>query len=76
MCGSERTVVGEDLDVVEPVPARSVERAEDAGHVGLALPREHAVGPAAGRLADVGHMDAHETVDLLLDVLIERLGVP
>src|SRR6266404_3768827 len=35
--GAERSVVGEDLDVVEAVPARTVERAENGGDAGNAV---------------------------------------
>src|SRR5689334_4196441 len=72
----ECAVVGEDLDVVEPVPARGVERREDPGHVGLAVAGPRTIGPTAGRLPVVADVDTDEAIDLSLDVLVEALGVP
>ena len=74
--GAERAVVGEDLDVVEAVPAGFVERAQNARHVGDAVARQHAVGPAAGRLAHVADVHAGEAVQLSGDVVVERRRVP
>src|SRR5439155_19387899 len=74
--GAERTVVGEDLDVVEAVPTGCVECAQDPGQVAHAVTGQRAVGPAPRRLAVVSDMDADAAVDLALDVVVERRPVP
>src|SRR5438874_5870310 len=73
VCDAERSVVGEDLDVVEAVPAGAVERAEDGGHRRDAVAGKDAVGPAARRLAPVVHVDAGDERRMPLD-LVEEVG--
>src|SRR5581483_663173 len=70
---AERSVVGEDLDVVEAVPACAVERAKDGGHRRDAVSWKDAIGPAARRLAPVVHVDAGDERRMPLD-LVEELG--
>src|SRR5918996_1497490 len=72
----EGTVVGEDLEVVEPLPARAVERAQNPWDVRHPFPRKQAVCEAPGRLAHVGDVHARDTRDVLGDVLVEPLLVP
>ena len=71
--GAEGSVVGEDLDVVEAVPAGAVERAEDRGDVRVAVAGKHAVGPAPRRLATVADVDAGDERRVALD-LVEEVG--
>src|SRR5262245_47906159 len=49
-CVAERSVVGEDLDVVVAVPACCLDRTEQPGQISDAVAREHAVGPLPRRL--------------------------
>src|SRR5438067_8976811 len=73
---AEGSVVGEDLDVVEAVPARALEGAEDGGDAGDAVAGKDAVGPAARRLAPVVHVHACDELRVALDLLEEIGGVP
>src|SRR5438874_6680704 len=65
---AERAVVREDLEVVRPRPAGSLQRREDRRDAGHALAGEHAVGPAAGRLTPVVDLHRHEEVGVLANV--------
>src|SRR5207253_4650666 len=73
---AERSVVGEDLDVVEAVPACAIERGEDGGHRRNAVAGKDAVGPAARRLAPVVHVDAGDERRVPLDLVEEVRRVP
>src|SRR5579884_331416 len=74
--GAEAAVVGEQLQVVRPLPAGLVERAQQARQVGDAVAGEDPVGPAAARLAVVGDVDAGEAADVLGDVVEDAGRVP
>src|SRR5579864_476264 len=76
VCGAEASVVGEDLDVVEAVPAHAVEGAEDRRHSGDAVPGKDAIRPAARRVSPVAHVHADDEVRVLLDLLEEPRRVP
>src|SRR5947209_3154041 len=73
---AERSVVGEDLDVVEAVPACAVERAEYGGHRRDAVAGKDAVGPAPRRLAPVVHVHSGDERRVPLDLVEEVRRAP
>ena len=72
----EGPVVGEDLDVVQAVPAHGVERTQDLGDVAHAVAGQGTIGEAASGLAAAGDVHADEAVVLRSDVVVQRVRVP
>src|SRR5438132_5787252 len=73
---AEGAVVGKDLEVVEAVPADTLERRQERREICRALAGQCAVAPAEGRPAPVGHVDTDDPAAVTLDLTFDVRCVP
>lgn len=73
----ELTVVGEDLELKPADDSSGFKRTEDAGQIGVAIPRKNAIEVVPWRVAPVAHLDAWQDSGTVRgDIRQEVVGIP